>query len=118
MCPRMCETEQSRPAVKRPLAWFCLAFSGAVFLAVYLLAGWQELLLGALLLYVGLACCLRRRLGPALLCLGAALGLWLSWCRTADLRLLEQNFVGQPAELELQAQDYPEESAYGVSLEV
>ena len=118
MCPRMCETEQSRPAVKRPLAWFCLAFSGAVFLAVYLLAGWQELLLGALLLYVGLACCLRRRLGPALLCLGAVLGLWLSWCRTADLRLLEQNFVGQPAELELQAQDYPEESAYGVSLEV
>ena len=118
MCPRMCETEQSRPAVKRPLAWFCLAFSGAVFLAVYLLAGWQELLLGALLLYVGLACCLRRRLGPALLCLGAALGLWLSWCRTADLRLLEQNFVGQTAELELQAQDYPEESAYGVSLEV
>ena len=118
MCPRMCETEQSRPAVKRPLAWFCLAFSGAVFLAVYLLAGWQELLLGALLLYVGLACCLRRRLGPALLCLGAVLGLWLSWCRTADLRLLEQNFVGQTAELELQAQDYPEESAYGVSLEV
>lgn len=118
MYPRTSETEQSRPAVKRPLAWFCLAFSGAVFLAVYLLAGWQELLLGALLLYVGLACCLRRRLGPALLCLGAALGLWLSWCRTADLRLLEQNFVGQTAELELQAQDYPEESAYGVSLEV
>lgn len=118
MCPRVCETEQSRPAVKRPLAWFCLAFSGAVFLAVYLLAGWQELLLGALLLYVGLACCLRRRLGPALLCLGAVLGLWLSWCRTADLRLLEQSFVGQTAELELQAQGYPEESAYGVSLEV
>lgn len=118
MYPRTSETEQSRPLVKRPLAWFCLAFSGAVFLAVYLLSGWQELLLGALLLYVGLACCLRRRLGIALLCLGAVLGLWLSWYRTADLRSLEQEYVGQTVELELQVQADPRETSYGVSLEV
>lgn len=118
MYPRTSETEQSRPLVKRPLAWFCLAFSGAVFLAVYLLAGWQELLLGALLLYVGLACCLRRRMGLALLCLGAVLGLWLSWYRTADLRGLEQEYVGRTVELELQVQNEPQTGTYGISLEV
>ncbi|MGM9538637.1 MAG: ComEC/Rec2 family competence protein [Candidatus Onthomonas sp.] len=88
-----------------------------MFLAVYLLSGWQELLLGALLLYVGLACCLRRNPGFALLCLGAVLGLWLSWYRTTSLRMLEQDYVGQTVELELQVREYPQVTAYGVSLE-
>ena len=82
------ETGQSRTAVKRPLALCCLSFSGGVFVGVYLLAGWQLLLLGAVLLYFGLAALLKRAFFWGLLWLGLTAGLWLSWGQTASLRLL------------------------------
>lgn len=118
MYPRENKTEQSRPAVKRPLALFCLAFSGAVFAGVYLLAGWTLLLLGMLLLYLGLACLLKRNWRWTLLLLGAVAGLWLSWVQTTSLRLLELNWVGETVPLELQVRDFPQSTAYGVYVKV
>lgn len=118
MYPRINKTEQSKPAVKRPLALFCLAFSGAVFAGVYLLAGWALLLLGMLLLYFGLVCLFKRNWRWTLLLLGAVAGLWLSWVQTSSLRWLEWNWVGETAGLELQVRDFPQSTSYGVYVEV
>lgn len=111
------KTEQGTPAVKRPLALFCLAFSAAVFGAVYLLAGWQTLLLGGLLIYLGLVCLLKRNVLWMLVLLGLAAGLWLSWCQTASRQLLEWSQVGRTLPLELQVRDFPRSTSYGVSVE-
>lgn len=110
--------ERGWPAGKRPLARFCLAFSGAVFLAVYLLPRWGMLLLGGVLLYGGLAAALRRRIKLAAALLGAVLGLLLCWYRATELTRLESDWAGQKVEMELLAQTYPQETSRGLRLEV
>lgn len=108
------KTGQGSAAVQRPLALCCLSFSGGVFAGVYLLAGWQQLLLGALLLYCGLAALLKRAVRWGLVLLGLTAGLWLSWGQMASLRLLELHYVGRTVTLDLLVEDFPQESAYGV----
>lgn len=102
---------------RRPLAWACLAGSGAVLLGVYFLAGWQLLLSGGLFLFCGLAACLRRHrlVGAALL--AAAAGFWLCWCWHFHIALIETVWPGRLEPLALQALDYAQETAYGLSLE-
>lgn len=107
-------TGQGKTALKRPLALSCLAFSGGVFAGLYLWQGWQGLLLGALLVYLGLACLLKRNARWALLLLGVAAGLWLSWCQTSAIWVLEQRQAGQTVQLTLQVRDFPNSTQYGV----
>lgn len=114
---RTSKTEQGTPAVKRPLALFCLAFSAAVFGAVYLLVPWQTLLLGGLLIYLWLICLLKRNARWTLVLLGLAAGLWLSWCQTTSLQLLELGQAGRTLPLELQVRDFPQTTSYGVYVE-
>lgn len=109
-------TAESR-RTRRPLACACLAGSGAVLLGVYFLAGWQQLLSGGLFLFCGLAACLRRHrlIGAALL--AAAAGFWLCWCWHFHTAFIETTWPGRLEPLALQALDYAQETAYGLSLE-
>lgn len=111
-------TEQSKPAVRRPLALFCLAFSAAVFGAVYLCPPWLDLLLGGVLLGLGLVCVLKRNGRWALLLLGLTAGLWMSWCQIAHVLLLEVRWAGTTVSLTLQVREVPRTTRYGVYLPV
>ncbi|MCD8047886.1 MAG: hypothetical protein LUD80_04940, partial [Clostridiales bacterium] len=75
---------------KRPLACFCLSFAAGVCLSVYALVGWQMLLLGALCLLCGLACCINRRFLIGACLLAATAGFWLFWCRFYQVTDLEK----------------------------
>lgn len=111
-------TVSGRALARRPLAWVCLAFSLAVTLCVYVLAGWQMLLLMAGALFVGLACCLRQHVLSAGIFLALALGFMLGWLCHYEIKDLELNWAGETKKLSMTAQDYPEETEYGYGLEV
>ncbi|MCC8182252.1 MAG: DNA internalization-related competence protein ComEC/Rec2 [Clostridiales bacterium] len=98
---------------KRPLACFCLSFAAGVCLSVYVLAGWQMLLLGALCLLCSLACCINRRFLPGLCLLAATAGFWLFWCRFYQVTSLESVWVGETASVTVEAADDSVESKYG-----
>lgn len=102
----------------RPLACCCTAFSGAVFAAVYLLTGWQMLLLGGLLLFLALALLLRGHplTGSALL--AGMLGMWLVWTWYARVEMLDLRWQGVNQTLTMEAQDYPSPTDYGSEVEV
>ncbi|MCD7761019.1 MAG: DNA internalization-related competence protein ComEC/Rec2 [Clostridiales bacterium] len=98
---------------RRPLACFCLSFAAGVCLSVYALVGWQMLLLGALCLLCGLACCVNRRFLAGACLLAATAGFWLFWCRFYQVTDLENNWVGQTASVTVEAADYSAQSQYG-----
>ncbi|MCC8128348.1 MAG: DNA internalization-related competence protein ComEC/Rec2 [Clostridiales bacterium] len=98
---------------KRPLACFCLSFAAGVCLSVYALVGWQMLLLGALCLLCGLACCVNRSVLPGLCLLAAAAGFWLFWCRFYQVTSLETDWLDQTASVTVEAADYSTQSQYG-----
>lgn len=98
---------------KRPLACFCLSFAAGVCLSVYALVGWQMLLLGALCLLCGLACCINRRFLMGACLLAATAGFWLFWCRFYQVTDLENNWVGQTTSVTVEAADYSAQSQYG-----
>ena len=99
--------------VRRPLACVCAAFSGAVLLGVLVLSGWQLLLGGGLLLFCGLALCLRHHklLGAALI--AATAGLLLCWFWQGRTGLLERNWPGRIEPLTMIAADYPQPTNFG-----
>ncbi len=97
---------------KRPLACFCLSFAAGVCLSVYLLAGWQMLLLGAVCLLCGLACCINRRFLAGACLLAATAGFWLFWCRFCQVTRLETDWVGQTASVTVETSDYAEQGQY------
>ncbi|MCD8381442.1 MAG: ComEC/Rec2 family competence protein [Clostridiales bacterium] len=102
---------------KRPLACFCLSFAAGVCLSVYVLAGWQMLLLGALCLFCGLACCINRKFLAGACLLAATAGFWLFWCRFCQVTGLETEWVGRMASVTVEAKDYSEQTRYGWSVE-
>lgn len=102
---------------ERPLAGICLAFSLPIFAAVYVMTGWQSLLLGALSFYIGLITCFRRRRYAGILCLAFTAGLWFSWCWQSDVSRLTAQWEGQEVTLTVRALDYAQETLYGLELE-
>ncbi len=103
----------------RKLAWFAAAFSGAVFLAVYLLPKGVLLPLSAccaLFALVGLKLRGKARLRTMLLCFGLAAGLCWTGVYSAQVRAPAIRLAGREAEVSAVVADWPRESGYGVSL--
>lgn len=101
----------------RPLAGVCLAFALSVALSVYLLTGWQMLLLMAGTLFCGLASALRQHPRLAAVFLAMAVAFTMVWLRHYEVTNLEDNWADQTAALTLEARGYPEEVEFGWSLE-
>lgn len=97
-------------------AAFCLAFSAAVFAAVYLLPGGLWLWLGLAALAPAAWCLWRRRSGGVLIALGVAAA--LLWCAAYRQVFFvpAQALDGRRTQVELVAAERPARGSYGLDL--
>ena len=103
----------------RKLAWFAAAFSGAVFLAVYLLPTESLVAAGAccaLTALAGLPLRGKRRLRVVLLCFGLGTGLWWTGVYSALVRAPALRLAGTEGTAEAVVRDWPQATAYGFSV--
>ncbi len=103
----------------RKLAWFAAAFSGAVFLAVYLLPEAALVPAGAccaLAALAGLALRGRARLRILLLCFGLAAGLCWTGVYWALVRAPALRLAGTEGTVTATVVDWPQENSYGTSV--
>ena len=103
----------------RKLAWFAAAFSGAVFLAVYLLPADSLVPAGALCAFAalgGLPLRGRARLRALLLCFGLAAGLCWTGVYSALVRAPALRLADTQAAVEAEVTDWPQHGDYSTSV--
>ena len=103
----------------RKLAWFAVSFSGAVFLAVYLLPETILVPAGALCALAALAGLLLRgkaRLRMLLVCFGLAAGLCWTGAYSGVVRAPALRLSGTEATVAAEVADWPQESSYSTSV--
>ncbi len=101
----------------RPLCCWCIAFSAAVFAAIYLLNGVSMLLLGGLLLFMGLVLCLRAHKITGKIIVAAALGFWMVWMWHYRVTSLVTRWPGRVEPVIVTALDYSAPTQRGVWVE-
>ena len=103
----------------RKLAWFAAAFSGAVFLAVYLLPADSLVPAGALCALAALAGLPlrgRARLRTVLICFGLAAGLCWTGAYSALVRAPALRLAGTETAVEAEVTDWPQAGDYSTSV--